>query len=80
MQEGTLEVHHSILSAILCLAGKPLQPNYQPSAAALARLQDVSPGVHGLLCTLLLCRLPTCGVASMLAIKTKHTCHVTIPT
>ena len=46
LQEGTLEAHHSILSAIVQLAGKPLQHDYQPSAAALACLQGVSQGVH----------------------------------
>ncbi len=50
LQEGTLEAHHSILSAIWHLAGKPLQHDYQPSAAALACLQGVSTGVHGPSC------------------------------
>lgn len=50
LQHDTLEAHHSILSTIMHLAGKPIKIDYQPSAAALACLQGIRQGKHVPLC------------------------------
>ena len=49
LQSDALEVHHSLLSAIIHLSRKPLQHDYTPSAAALACLQAGTAGISNLL-------------------------------
>ena len=49
MQSDAPEAHHSLLSAIIHLSGKPLQNDYMPSAAALSCLQAGPTGTCNLL-------------------------------
>jgi len=76
LQHDTLEAHHSILSTIMHLAGKPLKIDYQPSAAALACLQGIRQGKHAPLCVHVASWHLSCPVSvASLALQTPASVH-----